>query len=195
MFFSDRKTYFVIFILLVHHLQIINSKNEDNFNIRFKSVKCSSDNKTIITKFCYLKPVSRKIVTLNVGLKLLVPYTKPINGHLIIYYRYGTIFRQIIEIKKHEICSTFFGDDVNPLIKLVVQMIKSKAPNSIHKCPYTGDWNLRNFTLDLELMDRATMLFSQGIYRADISFYLNDKNTFNFTGMAEIKSPLKESFG
>lgn len=192
MFRNQNKFLFLFFAIFVC---LIYAKFEDNFHIRFRSVKCSSDNKTIVTNFCYLKAVSRKIVTLNVSLKLLVTYAEPIEGHLIIFYRYGTIFRQIIEIKRHEICSTFFGDDVNPLIKLVVQMIKNKAPNSIHKCPYSGDWSITNFTLDMEILDRATMLFPQGIYRADIAFYLSNSNTFNFTGMAEIKSPLKESFG
>lgn len=39
---------------------------------------CECDNKTVRNFFCYLKAVSRIIVTLNLGLELLVAYTKPI---------------------------------------------------------------------------------------------------------------------
>jgi len=74
-------------------------------------------------------------------------------------------------------------------------MLKNKAPKLIHNCPYSGDWDLKNFTLNLDLIDRATMMMPQGTYRADFSFYVGDIKAFNFTGSAEIKSPLKESFG
>jgi hypothetical protein len=158
-------------------------------------VKCQSDNKTIITKYCYLKAVSRKVVTFNIGIKFLVPYTKPFYGHSIFYYRYGTIFRQIIDVKKVEVCGILDGVDTNPLIKLLIDMIKNAAPHIIHNCPYKGDLDLKNFTFNLDLMDKATMLFPQGTYRIDTSLFLNGNSTFNFSGTCEVKSPLKESFG
>jgi len=139
--------------------------------------------------------VSRKIVTSNVGVKLLVPYTRPIYGHTIIYYRYGTIFRQIIDTKKLEACAILDGVDTNPLVKLIVDTIKNLAPHLIHKCPYEGDWDLKNLTTDLDLVDKATMLFPEGIYRLELFVFFNDSSTFNISGTAEIKSPLKESFG
>ena len=187
-----------IFIIILQNFDETESKAEDNFKnyrIRFKSVKCQSDNKTILTKYCYLKPVSRNVVTFNFGIKLLVPYTRPIFGHIIIYYRYGTIFRQIIDTKRLEGCAIFDGADTNPLIRIIIDMIKTKAPNLIHNCPYEGDWELKNFTLNMDIVDKTTMLFPEGIYRLDLFIFFNDSSTFNFSGSSEVRSPLKESFG
>lgn len=198
MTFHKLKVYFVIFVFCFHHVYGTRLKNEDNyqnFGVRFKSVKCQSDNKTIFKKFCFLKPLSRKIVTFNAGFKLLVPYTKPVFGHTIIYYRYGTIFRQIIDTKKLEICAILNNEDTNPFVRLMIDMLKSRAPNLIHKCPFNGNWDLTNFTVDMDLMDKVSMIFPEGTYRLDISFFLLDQLTVNFTGMADVKSPFKESFG
>ena len=195
MTFRNYKSWFIIFVIIVQILSEFHSKPQDNYGIRFKSVKCQSDNKTIMVKYCYLKAVSRKIVTFNVGLKYLIPHIKPLYLHAIFYYRYGTIFRQIIDLKKLEVCAILDGADTNPLIKLIIDMVKRKAPKMIHKCPYTGDFDLRNFTVDLDLIDKATMFFTEGTYRLDISFFFNDTKSLNVTGMAEIRSPLKESFG
>ncbi|KAL7014215.1 hypothetical protein ACKWTF_015807 [Chironomus riparius] len=115
------KTCFLIFAFLVQNLHKIQSKNQENFvyGVRYKSVQCESDNTTIMTKYCFLKPVSRKVVTVNVGVKLLVPYVKPIYGHTIVFYRYGTIFRQIIDTKKLEICSILDGSDTKSFNKVI----------------------------------------------------------------------------
>ena len=198
MTFHFNKTYFIIFVLFFYHFIEIQSKSEDNFQyfgVKFKSVKCQSDNLTVYTKYCYLKAVSRKIVTFNLGVKLLVLLKKPFYGHGVVFYRYGTIFRQIIDVKKLEFCSILDGSDTNPFVKLMIVMLKIQAPHLIHKCPFNGDWDLRNFTVDSNLMDKVSMLFPEGTYRLDISAFINEKISFNFSGTADVKSPLKESFG
>ncbi|KAL7014214.1 hypothetical protein ACKWTF_015806 [Chironomus riparius] len=192
-------TCLLIFVFFIQHFIEIQSKSEDKFQYigaRFKSIKCQSDNITVITKYCYLKAVSRKVVTLNFGVKLLVLYSRPYYIHSVLNYRYGTIFRQIIDTKKIEVCGILDGIDTNPLVKLVFDMIKSRMPaNIFHKCPYTGDWDFNNFTLNLGLVDKATMLFPEGTYRADISLYFRDVITYNLSTTIEMKTPLKESFG
>lgn len=198
MILNNFKINFVIFTLTVHIFLEIQSKTEDNFQnfaIRFKSVKCRSDNKSVITKYCYLKALSRKIVTLNLGLNFLIPHKKPYFVQGILYYRYGTIFRQAVDTKKVEICGIIDGVDTNPLVRLLVNIVKYKAPNLVHKCPYTGDFDLKNFTLNMDLFDRASMLFPEGTYRYDYSSFFNNSITFNLSVTIEIKSPLKESFG
>jgi len=192
------KTFYFIFIVILPNLNKIQPKVHDNFQnygIRFKSVKCQSDNKTILIKSCYLKPVSRKVVTFNFGIKLLVSYKKPFFGHSILSYRYGTIYRQIIDMKKLEVCAILDGVDTHPMVKLIIDFMKSIAPKSVHKCPYEGDWDLRNFTINMDLFDRTSMLFPEGTYRIDTSVFFNGSTTLNFSGEAEIKSPLKGSFG
>lgn len=189
---------YCLFILAICAQIFYETQSDDkNFTngARFKSLKCKADNKTTLIKFCYLKAVSRKIVTFNYGVKLLVPFVKPFFGNFVVYYRYGTIYRQIIDIKNYEICEILDGGDTNPLIKLLLDMLKSRAPHLIHKCPYDGDWDLKNFTLNTELIDGASMFFPQGIYRGDFSLYINDSWSLNFSAALEVKSSIKESFG
>lgn len=189
--------FFTILLFFGFNIFEIDLKDLENFThgIRFKSTKCQSDNTTMITKYCYLRPVSRKVVTINVGCRLLIPYKRPFYFQVVIFYRYGTIFRQIIDTKKLEVCAILGGADTNPLVKLLIDMMKKKAPHLIHKCPYTGDFDMKNFTLNTDLLDPASMVFPQGIYRLDYFIYLNNAVTFNFSTVAEIKSQLKESYG
>ena len=196
--FRNFKTCLIIFAVIFHNFIEMKTKVEDNFNsigLRYKSVKCQSDNTTIFVKYCYLKAISRKVVTFNIGIKFLVPYTQPFYAKGMVFYRYGTIFRQIIDLKTQEICSMLEGVDVNPLIKFLNDELMRKFPKLVHKCPYSGDVDLRNYTSDMEFVDRATMLLPQGTYRFDFSYFFNNSYTFNLTGVAEVKSPLKESFG
>jgi hypothetical protein len=192
--------YFIILIFysqFLHKIQSEKSKTKENFNfgVRFKSVQCQSDNKTISTNFCYLKALSRKVVTLNIGIKFLVTYKKPYYIQAEILYRYGTIFRQVIDLKKNEICSILEGVDINPLGKIIIDMIKTNYPDIIHKCPYSGDWGFTNFTLNVDLFNSATMIFPEGTYRIDISVLRGNDETFKVSLVFDNKSYIKESFG
>ena len=191
-------TFYIILALNFHLICRTQSNVQDNkfmHGIRFKSVKCRSDNTTIFIKYCYLKAVSRKTVVLNVGIRYLIPYTKPFYSRSIFSYRYGNIFREIINTHQIEVCALLEGADSNPLTKVLMDMLANKAPNLIHNCPFTGDWDLKNFTMDLNLVDKASMIFPEGIYKISSTMYYNGSATYNFSGTAEIKSPLKENFG
>ena len=188
----------LILAICVQICLVIQSKHEDNFkavNVRFRSIKCQGDNKTISVKYCNLKAVSRKVVFLNVGIIFLVPFVYPYYTRGIVYYRYGTIEREAIDTKMIELCGFLGGGDKNLLVKLFIDMIGSRLPNLVHKCPYIGDFDLKNYTLNLDLVDRATMMFSQGIYRYDLFCFYNGSVALNVSTSIEIKSPLKESFG
>ncbi|KAL7014212.1 hypothetical protein ACKWTF_015804 [Chironomus riparius] len=196
--FCHCMTFAITLAIFIQNFTVIQAKSEDKFSfngVRFKSVKCQSDNTTITTKYCYLKAVSRKDVTLNIGVKFLVPHTRPFFIQFIFHYRYGTIFRQIIDTKKLEICAILDGTDTNLLVKLVHDLIKNRLPELVHKCPYKDDWDFKNFTLNMDLVDKATMLFSEGTYRVDVSVYFSDVNTINVSIVIDIKSTIKESFG
>ena len=169
-------------------------QNKFIHSIRFRSVKCRSDNTTIFVKYCYLKAVSRDIVTLNLGTRYLVPYTKPFYVRSVFSYRYGTIFREIINTQC-EACALVEGAEKNPLIKALHGMLRSRAPKLVTNCPAIGDWDLKNFTMDLNLVTSASMIFPEGIYKIDVTSFYNGSASYNFSGTAEIKSPLKESFG
>lgn len=191
------KISFIIYILFGYNFIKTLSKNQESFTngLRLKSIKCQADNQTMQVKYCFLKALSRKVVTFNIGVLLLIPFDKPYYLQIVIFYRYGTIFRQVIDTKRIEVCGLMNGIDTNPLIKLFVDMINNQAPNVLHKCPYTGDFDLKNFTFNTDIIDKNTMIFPQGVYRCDYFVFLNEASTLNLSAVGEIKSKLKESFG
>jgi hypothetical protein len=188
--------YFIVILTFFVYFSF-EAKNKENFTsgVRLTSAKCESDNTTFRFTFCNLKPVSRKVVVLNLGLEFLVPYPKPIYSQIIVFYRYGNIFREIINTHKIEMCELIDGTASNPIFKLIFEWINSAAPDFLHKCPYTGKLNLTNYSMDFETLDKTTMLFPEGTYKSVTDFFLKDTKTITFTITYEIKSSLKELFG
>lgn len=119
---SQKIFYCLVFYILTCNLLKTFSKSNNNFDhgTRFKSIKCECDNKTLEINYCYLKAISRRIVTANVNVKILVPYVKPYYVQFILYFRYGTVFRQVIDTKQVEWCGLMDGNEVHPYIKLTI---------------------------------------------------------------------------
>ena len=195
---SNRKFHiFVVFIIINILITESASKSNDKYTegTRFKSVKCQSDKTTISVRYCYMKAISVRIVTLNLGLTFLVPYTSPIYVQLILNYRYGTIFRQVIDTHQHEWCAIMNGGDTNPIIKLTVDQLRKSAGSLFHKCPYEGDLDLNNVTIDEIYEKNEPFRFPEGTYRLDVIVCRNTSQAFKIDVTFENKSPLKESFG
>jgi len=167
--------------------------NKQEYGTRFKSISCESDNKTIVIKYCYLKPFSRKVVAANIGFKFLVPFDK-FYIHMIFNYRYGNIFRPVMDTKPQEWCGLMHSTNMNPLIKLMFDGIKSSVPNLFHECPYTGDLDLVNITTDFSKSGDHQM-FPEGTYRIVTMIIKDDIQSAKITADDEIKSPRRESFG
>ena len=195
----NRQSLWIFWILALIFISIykIDSNSTDNYvdGARFKSIKCQADNITILFKFCFMKAISRKMVTMNLGVTFLVPYTKPYYVQFILNYRYGTIFRQVIDTYQCEWCGIMSGGETNPFIEGVINVVKSAAPALFHKCPYEGEMDLKNITYDGASFDHHTKTFPQGTYRIDIIVFRNEKQTVKLLITFEVKSPLKESFG
>jgi len=51
-----------------------------------------------------LKLVFRQVVTLNIGGKIISPINKPAYGQVTVNYRYGTIYRQVLDTHPIEWC-------------------------------------------------------------------------------------------
>jgi len=188
-------TCFILLITMfcVHEVSL-KSKDEFLIGTRFKSVRCEADNITVILKYCYLKAISRRIVTFNFGVKVLIPHTKPFYVQSILNYRYGTIFRQVIDSKQIEWCGFMSGSDVHPYFKLTIDQLRKSAPDLFHKCPYEGEIDIYNITVN-ELYKDAAFYFPEGIYRLDMLIFRNESQTFKIIIIYEVKSPLKETFG
>lgn len=53
------------------------------------------------------------------------------------FYRYGTIFREIVSMKPIDLCEIFDGRRKDLLINTVVSIFEDSARHLVHKCPYT----------------------------------------------------------
>ena len=183
--------------ILVPLIAQIDSKSTDKYvdGARLKSIKCQADNTTIFFNYCFMKAISRKKVAMNIGLKFLIPYTKPCYVQFILNYRYGTIFRQVIDTHQHEWCEIMAGKASNPFIDSILGVLSNGSPNLFHKCPYEGDLDLKNVTNDGNNFDDQSKHFPEGTYRIDVFVFKNEKQTAKLSIHYENKSALKESFG
>lgn len=113
-------------------------KTDDNFNYgdRPRSIECSTDNETIKINFCNIRAISKKLVFINFGFEIMKPLKSPIYIQIIYNYRFGTIYREMINSNKIEFCELFSGKQTNPVIELFMDVLKRCVPNFIHSCPY-----------------------------------------------------------
>ena len=195
MLFNRKLIFLLCFIL---SLQIIDpAKNREprpKFLIRPNSVFCEFDNRTVLLKYCNLKPYSRYLVTLNLGFQFLVALKKPFYIQILIYYRYGTIFRQVIDTKQNEWCTYMEGTGINPLTKAITEYINMTYPQLIHKCPYEGDFDLFNYTMSAAL-PLQSQIFPQGYYKLVVFCFKNDVAVLTLKISGEMTSTIKETFG
>ncbi|XP_070507825.1 uncharacterized protein [Chironomus tepperi] len=187
---------FVLNLLILSCLSFIEcNKNHPAFTYasRFRSIECKADNYTTSVEYCYIKAVSRSVTTLNIHLKNLRPSYKPLYVHMILYYRYGNIYREVINTKRIEWCSMMEGFSAHLFLVQTIQQIKEFADKAIHKCPYDLDIEVKNLTID----DTKGMdIFPEGTYK--LTWISQNKTLhilWSFNVTVQLKSPLKESMG
>ena len=189
---------FITFLSLIISIKIINSaRNRETapkYGVRPNGINCEADNQTVLMKYCFLKPISRYIVTVNLGFNYLIPLKKPIYVQMLMFYRYGTIFRQIIDTKQNDWCGIMEGAETNPLIKMMTGHLNSTVPQLIHKCPYEGELDLFNFTLSNGSPTQAE-IFPQGYYKLVVIVSKNNRTIVTVKIKGDITSSLKETFG
>lgn len=186
------KSYFSFLLFIISIILIKCDKNEV-VKTRFRSVECQADNISAIIENCYVKAVSRRTATLNYKLKLLKVFNKPIYIQMILYYRYGNIYREVIDTKVIEWCEIMDGLTGHLFLMQTIQQIKDIAGDVIHKCPYENFIEVKNLTLD---ESKAFDIFPEGIYKLSwISYTKNMKIIYRFNVSVLIKSPVKESMG
>lgn len=131
---------------------------------KFRSVKCENfDNSSAILSFCFVKPISRTVTSLNFGLEIF----KPLNSfflRLIANFRYGNIYREIVDTKIVDFCGAMSGTEFNPFLKMSIEIISQSIPNLFHKCPYVGKNEFYNITIDNEI-SRKWSIFPNGQYK------------------------------
>jgi len=163
--------------------------------IRFRGIEClSTDNSTGYFTFCFIKSYSRTTTTMNFGLKVQKK-VKSIFVQLVASFRYGNIYREVVDTKQMNWCQIMDGVDYNLFLKLVLDMIRPSIPGLFHKCPYEGVMEFHNITLDTDVAKKVT-LFPEGQYKYNITIYDSpNRIVLVLVVFTEVKSPLKSSFG
>ncbi|KAL7013682.1 hypothetical protein ACKWTF_015525 [Chironomus riparius] len=173
-------------------------KPEDKFSkygTKFRGIECSSfDNSTAYFKFCYIKSYSRTMTTLNFGIQPQKKL-KALFVQLIANFRYGNIYREVVDTKQINWCQIMDGADYNLFFKLILDIIRKSIPELFHKCPYEGIMKFKNITIDDEMGMKAS-IFPEGQYKYNVTIYeRSSKMILMMVVFTEVKSPLKNSFG
>lgn len=123
---------------------------------KFTAAKCLALDPTAVKiDFCFIKAYSRIKTVFNLGITLAKPVYKPLHVrftviflkindftsfcfqfHVIVSYRYGNVFHQVINSKQFEWCSAMSSDGFNPIGKLMVLLLSDSIPQLFHPCPY-----------------------------------------------------------
>lgn len=185
--------YLIFFTLLSIKLTKSNRKLQVfNNGTRFRSIECRADNYTSSIKYCFIKAFSRRVTTLNVGIKQIRPANKPVFVQMVLFYRYGNVYREVIDTKKREWCSIMEGLTTHLFFMQIIRQIKDSAAAVLHKCPYVDDLDIKNLTLhDGKTFD----LYPEGIYKFSWINYNRTTTTWRFNVSLQIRSLLKESMG
>lgn len=156
--------FFVFIFLTFSQRPAIEQDKNAIYYTKFRDIKCESfDNSTGVMTFCFIKALSRTKSTLNFGYELF----KPLNSfyiQVVASYRYGNIYREIVDTKVVDFCSAMSGSDYNLFLKLIIDMVSASIPNLFHKCPYEGRANYYNITLDIEISKKWS-IFPDGQYK------------------------------
>lgn len=140
-----------VILLLLNFSKSTPQKKEEYVKGRRFTLECQSENSSIIIHFCYIKAISRRIATLNIGLTFIKPLKRQFYVQFVENYRYGNIYREVINTHKLDFCGLMAMALSNPFVSSIMNEVKGSAPHLFHKCPYEGKkcsfFNLINFLL------------------------------------------------
>lgn len=184
---------FLIFLQLLS-FSTVNCAEKFKEGTRLHSTACKSNNSIIVVNYCYMKAISRRLVTLNVGVNILKSLKKPIYIQMILYYRYGLIFREVINTNKREWCEIMNGKSTHLFITQSIAQIEASVPVLFHKCPYEGLLEFKNMTIDEK---KAFDVFPEGTYKTATMIFdkIDNDAIFSINSTFLIKSHIKESLG
>lgn len=171
----------------------VKTSEQPKVRSRLKAGYCQADNETIVVQYCYIKAVSKLVVTAHVSLKILIPLDQ-VFLQFILNYRYGLVYRPVIDTKPQDWCAIMKGANTNPYIKLIIDTIKDTASSAIHECPYADEFHLDNLTLNYDRVDPSAV-FPAGNYRLETVVFRDKKEVLRMIVEEEIKSPRRETFG
>ncbi|KAL7012334.1 hypothetical protein ACKWTF_014783 [Chironomus riparius] len=183
-----------LIFLIIGYFNASQCRKLNQYSGRFRSIECDANNRSAIVEYCYIKPVSRQHATLNVKIHFTEVIYKPVYVNLILFYRYGNIYREVINTKVIEWCTIMDGIANHLFLMQVIDFVKQYSGNTMRKCPYETDVELTNVTFD---ETKAYDIFPEGTYK--FSWMTMNKKSHEFLWSLNtslfIKSPYKESWG
>lgn len=132
---------------------------------------------------------------------------------MVLYYKYGQIFRDVIRVPPLQICSLFRDLKQNPLslslgVRTLVDVINSAAPNLIHECPYNVSyifellflhWKIKRQGLFVKnaswAMDDVPSIFASGEYKMFFNGTIKNEFAGTVSVIAIVNSTNKDTFG
>lgn len=135
-----------------------------------------------------------------------------------LYYKYGTIYREVMHTPLVDYCR-MTGDTLgNPMIKAVMSVVEDSVPGLIHSCPYVvRHFLFWHFDLKTQVRHNVISEFSQHLNVSNANFrtgsmiisifssgdykvfilgnFGKDENIGNITAFATVSSSNKDTFG
>jgi hypothetical protein len=184
----------LFFLLSIAYYVAAAKPKAENYDkgVRFKSIKCSADNKTAILKVCSLKAYSRVVVGLNVGIDFPKPLEQPFYAQVLVKLRTGQNYHTVVDTKPVEWCSVMNGNVGHLFVQHIISQIRSTAPTLFHKCPYNRV-DIKNVTIDTTGIDETKWL-PAGDQRIDILAWKNGKVIVSVNVTVETKHSRDQSF-
>lgn len=191
-------TLYFFAIILLHQssnckdLKFATSYHEPEFQRhRFKSLKCISENASIIEfKYCRVK-FSRNSTAYAVNITAHRMLQKPLNARLSISYKYGQIYREVFKVNAFEICEVLKNFNLlPPFMKAVFDVVGDSFTILLKGCPFFGDMNLF-VTADAS---KFPSIFPSGMYKTHM--YISKPNTELIHVISEVEmiSSIRTSF-
>lgn len=155
---NSQHTMWKVLFLVSYCVSAVRSDQKKPLNsIYVNAVRCNFSEKYVFKNVsCFAKSFSRNFSTINV----IATFKRPMMNFFVsffwqvvmelvyiflfffqftvkLFYRYGTIFREVINSPMVDICSIVTPSFTNIWVKMVRDLIYDTTPGSMHECPYS----------------------------------------------------------
>lgn len=117
---------------------------------------------------------------------------KALQVEIHLFYKYGTIYREVVYVRSFEACQLLEFGTSNVLTKFVLDMANQSMPGFIHNCPYKKV----NVTKGIIKALNAGSTYPSGDYKSNILFTVaNQKFLGSLHFVVSVNSSNRDSFG
>lgn len=186
-----------LFLLIVSD-HLISTKSYDFDNVepeyqrsRFKSLKCISQNQSIVTfKYCRIK-VTRTSSMVAVNFTFYPKVDKPLYTRVTMSYKYGLIYREVVKVPQFEMCGILKNlNQMPPFVKGIFDVFGESFAPILKGCPFVDKLNL----FLIADFSKFPSILPTGMYRVNTYFETTKTKLGYFSCESELVSNIKTSF-